>query len=143
MCIQKGSFRVMYCEQSTNEEDVSTLDWLFESCRQFYNPVRSSVGYIYKNIFCFICRDTIQLTANNPSCSCVEDFKSSSGYITALFNYKLEPENTAQHEDDRLVDEGPCGCAEMFDPYLVNAHIDLKLPQIKTACSCCYSCIER
>ena len=118
-CLIRDLLRLKHCEQST-EEALSTFDRLFDSCRQFYNPVRSSSQNFYKNIFCFVCLNTLQLTSNNPSCSQREAVRAQSGYLTALFNYKSESAKPESHEEDLLVADGPCGCAEIFDPYLVN-----------------------
>ena len=76
-------------------------------------------AYNFRNIFCWACRTSIQMNANNPSCSVKEGFKANPGYLTALLNYKSEPETTALHEVKRLVGERNCDCAMMYDPYLV------------------------
>ena len=120
MCIRRQLVRPSNCEQTLKEEDLSTTDWLFESCRQFFSPIQYGFrGVVYLNIFCLVCRNSMQLIANKPTCRSVGPLKASPGYLTGLLNYKLEPDDTAADEDDQLIDEEKCNCAEMFDPYLV------------------------
>ena len=106
------------CRQTLEVESLSTSDWLFESCRQFNSPVQHGLRHASMNIFCYVCRNTLWLVANKQSCRTVGPPKASTGYLTALLNYKLEPDPPAS-DDDRLTAEGKCNCAEMFDPYLV------------------------
>ena len=120
ICIREDFVRISDCGQTLKEEGLSTPDWLFESCRQFYSPVKYGInGISSKNIFCLVCSIAMQLNANKPRCMSVGPPRASPGYLTALFNYKLEPEHPTSDEDDRLVAEAKCDCAEMFDPYLV------------------------
>ena len=53
-CFRKNG--LLTCEKSP--EDIYTLDWLFEACAQFYNPVYtpSVVTRPFMNIFCVFCR---------------------------------------------------------------------------------------
>ena len=105
------------CGQTLNEEGSLTRDWLSESCRQFNSPLQNGIRYIYKNIFCLVCRISLPLVAKKQSCT-VGQRNVSPGYLTALLNYKLEPDHPASG-DDRLFAERKCNCAEMLDPYLV------------------------
>ena len=115
-CIREDSLGAnqVVCSNTLSEED-----WLSEPCNQLYSPVRDRTAYNFRNIFCWACRTSIQMNVNNPSCSVKEGFKANPGYLTALLNYKSEPETTALHEVKRLVGEGNCDCAMMYDPYLV------------------------
>ena len=106
------------CGQTLNEEGLSTSDWLSESCSQFKSPVQHGMRGFSMNIFCYVCRNTLRLVANKQSCRTAGRLKASPGYLTALFNYKLEPDPPAS-DDDRPTAEGKCNCAEIFDPYLV------------------------
>ena len=121
VCILKDSFVVKYCEMSPHTEALSEMDWLFESCRRFVNPVRLLDGDIYMNIFCFVCMHKMHLTSSEQRCSRGKGLvKAPKGYLTALFNYKSELDTTTSLENDMLLVEGSCGCAEIFDPFLVN-----------------------
>ena len=122
VCIRKDSFHVKYCERSPNMEALSTTDWLYESCRRLFNPVQLQDGDTYRNIFCLVCRRTLYLTSSDQRCSLGEGQKALAGYITALFNYKAEPDTMASIVNDplHLLTEGSCGCTEIFDPFLVN-----------------------
>ena len=120
ICIREDLVHVSDCGQTSKDKGLSTSDWLFESCRQFHSPVKYGTrGLSSMNIFCLVCSNLMQITANKPICRSVGPPRASPGYLTALLNYKLDPNHPASDEDDQLVDEGMCNCAEMFDPYLV------------------------
>ena len=106
------------CRQTLEVESLSTSDWLFESCRQFKSPVQHGLRRASTNIFCYVCHKSLRFVTNKQSCRTVGLPKASPGYLTALFNYKLEPDPPASNAN-RLIAEGKCNCAEMFDPYLV------------------------
>ena len=118
ICIIEKLVHASNCGQTLNEEGLSTSDWLSESCSQFNSPVQHGMRAFSMNIFCLICRNSIPLVANKQSCRTTGRLKAGPGYLTALFNYKLEPDHIAL-DDDRLIAEGKCNCDEMFDPYLV------------------------
>ena len=122
VCIRKDSFHVKYCERSPNMEALSTIDWLYESCRRLFNPVQLLDGDTYRNIFCLVCRRTLHLTSSDQRCSHGDGRAALAGYITAMLNYKAEPVTMASTENDPLhvLAEGSCGCTEIFDLFLVN-----------------------
>ena len=120
ICIREDLVHASDCGQTLKEEGLPTSDWLVESCRQFYSPVQQGInGVPFTNIFCLVCSNLMQLTANKLSCRSLGPPRASPGYLTALLNYKLEPDHPASDKDDQLIDRGKCNCAEMFDPYLV------------------------
>ena len=120
ICIREDLVHASDCGQTLNEEGLSSSDWLFESCRQYHSPVKYGTrGLSSMNIFCLVCSNLLQLTANKLSCRSVGPPRASPGYLTALLNYKLEPDHPASDKDDQRIDRGKCNCAEMFDPYLV------------------------
>ena len=130
VCIRKEIVRATYCKQSTNGAALTKFDWLTESCKQVYSPIKRlghRTSYL-NNIFCFICRNTIDLADQKYTCSLGRDGeKTSSGYVTGLLNYKREQETSTLGEDGPVVEEGRCGCAEIFDPYLVIDRVDKNL----------------
>ena len=118
-CIRKDLVRVSDCEQTLTEEGLSTSDWLLESCKQIYSPAQHETRSISPNIFCIVCRNPVKLIANKQSCRSTGPPRAKPGYLTALLNYKLEPDHPAPRAEDRLIDGTKCNCAEMFDPYQV------------------------
>ena len=120
-CLRKDAIPTGYCETSLQWGNPPTFDWTSDSCNKFYNPVYStsrSKIYPYMNIFCFICRNTIELTNTDKSCR-KNDVKGNAGYLSALLNFKREEEKSVS-EDDFIVKEGRCDCGEIFDPYVVS-----------------------
>ena len=116
-CVREDSFHEEFCRNKT----LANEDWLFESCRRFYWPVRDNKASIYTNIFCFVCLTSVQLGVDGPSCSIDEEIRGWPGSITALLNYKAEPEKTALQDENRMYDKGTCNCTEIYDPYLVSS----------------------
>ena len=115
-CIRE-EFVLSDCKQPSGEDDSSTLDWLVESCRNIFSPVQYGLrDLFYKNIFSILSRTSLELILNKQICKSKKDIKVSPGYLTALFNYKLEPDQLAPLEVDET-----CDCTEMFDPYLVRS----------------------
>ena len=119
ICIRKEWVTDYDCSQTVIDGSAS-LNWDIESCGNLYSPVQYGLqGRFYRNIFCVVCSNALPLIRNKPVCRSNEPFKTSGGYLTALLNYKLEPDQLVPLDDDRMTDQGQCDCAEMFDPYLV------------------------
>ena len=117
-CVREELLKLPDCNQTLDKESSSTPDWLVESCRHIFSPVQYGIrDLFYKNIFCVACDSLLQLVTNKQICRAEEPDRTSPGYLTTLFNYKLEPDQPAPLE----VDEEKCDCTEMFDPYLVRS----------------------
>ena len=114
-CITDGSFHARFCRDNT----FANEDWLIESCRQLYCPVRDNKAVIYTNIFCFVCLSSAQLNVDGPGCNIDDEIRTNQGYMLALLNYKAQPETAAIQDVARWNDES-CKCAEIYDPYLVS-----------------------
>ena len=119
ICLRKEAVSQKYCETSSDETILLKPEWMFDSCRKFYNPVYGAgVGIdpssTNLNIFCHICRNRMHLTAQKTICSFGTAHREYSGYLTTLLDYKPETERSGEYDiQDR------CSCAEIFDPYLV------------------------
>ena len=101
------------CKQS-----LSTHDWLVESCTDIFSPVQYGLRDLFhKSIFRLVSHTSLELIANKQVCKILEEIKASQGYLTALLNYKLEPDKPAHLQ----VDREKCDCIEIFDPYLVRS----------------------
>ena len=128
-CMRKEMVAAPNCKHVPEEKESATLDWLLESCSQFFNPVHYGLrSLFYRNIFCLLCRVSLKLIESKPICRSDEPMKVVPGSLTTLFNYKLEPDQQTTPDDDRL-DEDECGCAEILDPYLVSIMISKTCPR--------------
>ena len=117
-CMREELLHPLDCKQTLDEEGSSTPNRLDEACRHIYSPVKHGPNSIYyKNIFCLASGTPVRLVTNKPICQTKEPIKASLGYLTTLFNYKLEPDQPAPVKVDEK-----CSCAEMFDPYLVRSY---------------------
>ena len=116
-CMRDDWIHLPDCTPTLDREGSLTPDWLVESCRHIYSPVKyGPYSHFYKNIFCVACDSVLQLITNKPACQTEDPIKASPGYLTTLLNYKLEPDQPAPL---KIVEK--CNCAEMFDPYLVRS----------------------
>ena len=120
LCLRKDAVSPKVCEKSSDETTLLKPDWMFESCRRFYNPafrISDGIDRSFMNIFCLICQLTLKLTEQQTTCSYGTDGRSFPGYITALFDWKTE--QYGGNEVGTRDVQGRCGCVGTFDPYLV------------------------
>ena len=125
LCMRRENVPTFYCENSSDEIEWDTTNWIFKSCRQLFSPVyRSSRVYYYMNVFCYLCGTRIELNDKKQTCSRENADKASHGSLSALLDYKPGTETSRPHDIVPRFLQGRCGCSEIYDPYQV-IHSDL------------------